>query len=173
MKSSLKRIDRTNVLWTMSASSVLAIILFATPALSADAAPLSMNPAARSAASSESPPGENNQGGYADPLSGFNEPMFTFNLKVDDWVLHPVASGYADIAPQPVRESVGRFFDKRPSHPAFRQQPVSAQAGRGRRRSRPLRYQHDGRSGGLVRSSRQMVRPQRASQRLRPDHPLL
>jgi len=111
MKSSLKRIDRTNVLWTMSASSVLAIILLATPALSAYAAPLSMNPAARSAASSESPPGENNQGGYADPLSGFNEPMFTFNLKVDDWVLHPVASGYADIAPQPVRESVGRFFD--------------------------------------------------------------
>jgi phospholipid-binding lipoprotein MlaA len=111
MKSSLKRIDRTNVLWTMSASSVLAIILLATPALSADAAPLSMNPAAQSAASSESPPGENNQGGYADPLSGFNEPMFTFNLKVDDWVLHPIASGYADIAPQPVRESVGRFFD--------------------------------------------------------------
>src|SRR5258708_35424947 len=37
--------------------------------------------------------------------------MFTFNLKLDDWVLRPVASGYSFIAPQPVREGVGRFFD--------------------------------------------------------------
>jgi len=37
--------------------------------------------------------------------------MFTFNLKLDDWVLRPVASGYADIAPAPMRQSVGRFFD--------------------------------------------------------------
>ena len=72
-----------------------------------------MNPASQMAAAapdSQSPPGENNQGGYADPLSGFNEPMFTFNLKLDDWVLRPVASGYADVAPTPVRQSVGRFF---------------------------------------------------------------
>ena len=26
------------------------------------------------------------------PLPGFNEPMFTFNLKLDDWVLRPVAT---------------------------------------------------------------------------------
>ncbi len=37
--------------------------------------------------------------------------MFTFNMKLDDWVLRPVASGYSVIAPQPVCESVGRFFD--------------------------------------------------------------
>jgi phospholipid-binding lipoprotein MlaA len=37
--------------------------------------------------------------------------MFWFNLKLDHYVLHPVAQGYAAIAPTPVRESVGRFFN--------------------------------------------------------------
>src|SRR5271170_1030576 len=111
MRSGSKQIDRAGSLWTMLASSLLAVVSFATPALSQNPAPLSQNPAAQSAAATNMPPDENNQGGYADPLSGFNEPMFTFNLKLDDWVLHPIASGYADIAPTPVRESVGRFFD--------------------------------------------------------------
>jgi phospholipid-binding lipoprotein MlaA len=56
------------------------------------------------------PPGENTQV-YGDPLAPFNEKMFWFNLKLDHYVLHPVAQGYAKIAPVPVRESVGRFFD--------------------------------------------------------------
>lgn len=104
----------------MLASSLLAVVLFATPALSQGAAPASQKPAAQSAASpSAQPPGETNQGGYADPLSGFNEPMFTFNRKLDDWVLRPVATGYADIAPQPVRESVDRFFDNVTVIPRF------------------------------------------------------
>jgi len=33
--------------------------------------------------------------------------MFTFNLKVDDYVLHPAASGYAKVIPQGGREAVG------------------------------------------------------------------
>lgn len=110
MTSGSKKIEKTGVLWTMLASSLLAVVSFATPALSQDAAPLSANPAARSAAETQAPPGEN-QGVTPDPFSGFNEPMFTFNLKLDDWVLRPVASGYSFIAPQPVREGVGRFFD--------------------------------------------------------------
>jgi len=48
---------------------------------------------------------------YSDPLAPFNEKMFWFNLKLDHYVLHPIAQGYADIAPVPVRESVGRFLD--------------------------------------------------------------
>jgi phospholipid-binding lipoprotein MlaA len=56
------------------------------------------------------PPGESAQV-YSDPLAPFNEKMFWFNLKLDHYVLHPVASGYAFIAPTPVRESVGNFFD--------------------------------------------------------------
>ena len=56
------------------------------------------------------PPGE--QGGvYSDPLAPFNSAMLTFNMKLDDWVLRPAARGYSFVAPQPVRESVGRFFD--------------------------------------------------------------
>ncbi|MDO8431281.1 MAG: MlaA family lipoprotein [Candidatus Binatus sp.] len=58
-----------------------------------------------------SPPPDEAQGGDDDPLVPFNEKMFTFNLKLDEWILRPVASGYAAIAPQPVRQSVGRFFD--------------------------------------------------------------
>ena len=110
MRSGSKHIERTGVLWTMLASSLLVVVSFTTPALSQDAAPLSQNPAAQSAAAVQPLPGES-QAVTPDPLSGFNEPMFTFNLKLDDWVLRPVAKGYSFIAPQPVREGVGRFFD--------------------------------------------------------------
>jgi len=119
MRSDSKEITKTGVLWTTFASSLLAVISFATPAMSADVAPLSMNPAAQSAAATQPAPGENNQGVYSDPLSGFNEPMFTFNLKLDDWVLRPVASGYSTIAPEPVRESVGNFLDNTRFIPRF------------------------------------------------------
>jgi phospholipid-binding lipoprotein MlaA len=47
----------------------------------------------------------------ADPLEPFNSAMFTFNLKVDDYVLHPVASGYAAVIPQGGREAIGRALD--------------------------------------------------------------
>lgn len=95
----------------MLTASMIAALCYASPALCQDAAPISQNPAAQSAAAVNPAPGENNQGVYSDPFSGFNEPMFTFNLKLDDWVLRPVASGYATIAPEPVRESVGNFFN--------------------------------------------------------------
>ncbi len=110
MRPGSKQLERTTARWMTLASSLLAVVAVATPALCQDVAPLSQNPAAQSAAAAQPPPGEN-QGVYSDPMSGFNEPMFTFNLKLDDWVLRPVASGYSVIAPQPVRESVGRFFD--------------------------------------------------------------
>ena len=110
MRSGSNQIERIGARWMMLASPLLAVVLFATPALSQGAAPMPQNPPARAqsaaATGSTQPPGESNQGGYADPLSGFNEPMFTFNLKLDDWVLRPIASGYATVAPQPVRESV-------------------------------------------------------------------
>ena len=95
------------------AVSAVAVLCYAAPALSQDVAPLSQNPASQAAAAAPAaPPGtQDNQGGISDPLAPFNEAMFTFNLKLDDWVLRPVSSGYATIAPQPVRESVGRFFN--------------------------------------------------------------
>ena len=111
MRSVSKKITKTGALSTMLATSMLAVVSFANLAISADVAPLSMNPAAQSAANAQPPPPGENQAVYTDPLSGFNEPMFTFNLKLDDWVLRPVASGYSFITPLPVREGVGRFFD--------------------------------------------------------------
>jgi phospholipid-binding lipoprotein MlaA len=64
------------------------------------------------------PPGEYAQS-YGDPLAPFNEKMFWFNLKLNHYVLHPVAKGYAAVAPTPVRESVGRFFDNVEFIPRF------------------------------------------------------
>ncbi|MGB0060871.1 MlaA family lipoprotein [Candidatus Binatus sp.] len=119
MRSGSTKIEKTGVLWaTMLASSLLAVVSFATPALCQNAAPLAQNQAAQSAAASQPPPGES-QAVTPDPFSGFNEPMFTFNLKLDDWVLRPVASGYSFITPQPVREGVGRFFDNARVIPRF------------------------------------------------------
>ena len=44
------------------------------------------------------------------PLESFNQSMLTFNRKVDDRVLHPVARGYAKVVPEPARASVTRSF---------------------------------------------------------------
>jgi phospholipid-binding lipoprotein MlaA len=108
------------VLRGMFAAALVAAALYAIPmSAAADSAPAaSASPAAAPAADSGGaagpkgpPPGEENQQVYSDPLAPFNEAMFTFNLKLDDWVLRPVASGYSFIAPQPVREGVGRFFN--------------------------------------------------------------
>lgn len=45
-----------------------------------------------------------------DPLEPFNQAMFTFNLKLDDYVLRPVATGYARLIPEAGRRGVDRFF---------------------------------------------------------------
>jgi ABC-type transporter lipoprotein component MlaA len=55
----------------------------------------------------------------ADPLEPFNQAMLTFNRKADDWVLHPVASKWAEVMPQPARASVDRLFKKCRCDPAF------------------------------------------------------
>ncbi|MGH7932706.1 MAG: MlaA family lipoprotein [Candidatus Binataceae bacterium] len=64
-------------------------------------------------------PGEFAPQTYSDPLAPFNERMFWFNLKLDDYVLHPVAKGYAAVLPRPARESVGNFFDNISFIPRF------------------------------------------------------
>jgi phospholipid-binding lipoprotein MlaA len=68
-------------------------------------------PRASASAQSASPDAAIEQGMESDPLAPFNEAMFTFNRKLDDWVFHPVASGYAYVTPEAAREAVGRFFD--------------------------------------------------------------
>jgi len=45
-----------------------------------------------------------------DPWEPFNQKMFWVNLRLDDYVLRPVATGYSKILPVPARQSVGRFF---------------------------------------------------------------
>ncbi|WP_102838412.1 MlaA family lipoprotein, partial [Burkholderia pseudomallei] len=45
-----------------------------------------------------------------DPFEGFNRTMYTFNDKVDQYALKPVARGYQWAVPQPMRDSVTNFF---------------------------------------------------------------
>ncbi|WP_449370006.1 MlaA family lipoprotein [Thiomonas sp.] len=45
-----------------------------------------------------------------DPLEPYNRAMFTFNDKVDKAVVKPVATGYKDITPTPIRHGVTHFF---------------------------------------------------------------
>ena len=45
-----------------------------------------------------------------DPWEGFNRKIFAFNEGLDEHVLKPVATGYVNVVPQPVRLSVGNFF---------------------------------------------------------------
>jgi phospholipid-binding lipoprotein MlaA len=42
-----------------------------------------------------------------DPWEPFNERMFAFNRKLDEWVVKPVAKGWRAIAPEPVRDGIG------------------------------------------------------------------
>lgn len=45
-----------------------------------------------------------------DPLEPYNRAMFTINDKVDRAVLKPVATGYKNITPTPIRHGVTNFF---------------------------------------------------------------
>ena len=45
-----------------------------------------------------------------DPFEGFNRAMFSFNKGVDKAVLKPVATGYANVIPRPIRTGVSNFF---------------------------------------------------------------
>ena len=45
-----------------------------------------------------------------DPFEGFNRAMYTFNTKLDDYVLKPVAKGYRAAVPGPARRGVSNFF---------------------------------------------------------------
>jgi phospholipid-binding lipoprotein MlaA len=46
-----------------------------------------------------------------DPWENWNRKVFNFNEDVDNAVLKPVATFYADVVPQPVRRSVTNFFN--------------------------------------------------------------
>jgi phospholipid-binding lipoprotein MlaA len=54
-----------------------------------------------------------------DPLEPFNQKMLWFNLRLDDYVLRPVATGYSKIVPEPARQSVGRFINNLGVVPRF------------------------------------------------------
>jgi len=54
--------------------------------------------------------GARSPGDRLDPWEKWNRKVFSFNEDLDEKVLKPVAIGYSNIVPQPVRRSVGNFF---------------------------------------------------------------
>lgn len=45
-----------------------------------------------------------------DPLENYNRTMFTFNEKVDEAAIRPVAEAYDKVTPLPLRTGIGNFF---------------------------------------------------------------
>lgn len=45
-----------------------------------------------------------------DPLEWFNQPVFEFNLKLDEYALRPVATAYDAVMPNAAQRGVQRFF---------------------------------------------------------------
>jgi phospholipid-binding lipoprotein MlaA len=56
------------------------------------------------------PPEEAAEAPTPDPLEWFNQPMFEFNLKLDEYVLRPVATAYDFLLPDAAQRGMGRFF---------------------------------------------------------------
>jgi phospholipid-binding lipoprotein MlaA len=107
-------VQKTALMWKLQLAGVLLIVASGLSACASSQNPLGEARRAVNAPDGSAAkllPGEE---GYpeepADRLEPFNQAMFTFNRKADDWVLRPVASKWADVMPQPVRVSVGRFF---------------------------------------------------------------
>ena len=62
-------------------------------------------------ARSVAPPPADDTDDIYDPWESFNEPMFNFNLKVDRYVLKPVARVYRAILPEPFQIIISNGFD--------------------------------------------------------------
>ncbi len=63
------------------------------------------------AAGPPGPPDQVSSETYSDPLAPLNEKIFWFNLKLDKYIMRPVATGYADVLPEDVRVHIGKFWD--------------------------------------------------------------
>lgn len=46
-----------------------------------------------------------------DPYEKYNRAMFSFNMKVDDYVMYPIAKAYTKVCPWPMRKGVTNFFN--------------------------------------------------------------
>jgi phospholipid-binding lipoprotein MlaA len=45
-----------------------------------------------------------------DPYEKFNRAVFGFNMRMDRYILRPIAQGYDTITPSPIRKGIGNFF---------------------------------------------------------------
>jgi phospholipid-binding lipoprotein MlaA len=54
--------------------------------------------------------GAKSAGDRLDPWEKWNRKVFSFNESLDENVLKPVATGYSNVVPEPVRRGIGNFF---------------------------------------------------------------
>lgn len=94
------------------AAVLMAALLCVSPAMAGESGAAGLPPPGP-------PPGPNNGQPYPDPLEPFNSAMLNFNLKVDQYVVFPIANAYASVVPRPARESVGNFFNNVQVIPRF------------------------------------------------------
>ena len=46
-----------------------------------------------------------------DPYEGFNRAMFTFNDKLDKFIMKPIATAYNAIMPRPLNQGIHNFYN--------------------------------------------------------------
>lgn len=66
--------------------------------------------AATASAADPAAPGGDDGSGVHDPWEGMNRGIFAFNEGLDRWFLEPVATGWDFVMPDPVQNSLKRFF---------------------------------------------------------------
>jgi phospholipid-binding lipoprotein MlaA len=88
---------------TFSAIACAVFMTITLPANAADADPVGVKPVTDTATDTPASTA-------SDPLEGFNRAMFTFNEKLDKYVLKPVATFYNLIMPKPLNQGVHNFF---------------------------------------------------------------
>ena len=92
----------------------------------------------------------------------------SFNERVDDAVLKPVATAYSEVLPSPVRTGVNNFFGNLSDVWSLRQQRAAVQAAGQRPKLHALQRQHDLRPRRHA-GHRQRSRHRAPQRRLRPD----
>ena len=89
----------------------LVLLLLPVPIGAQDAEAQDNEDPLRSRTTQEASVNDENHEHYSDPFAPINEKMLNFNLKLDDYVLRPMATGYVSITSEPVRAGVTRFFN--------------------------------------------------------------
>lgn len=89
---------------------LVSTLVWTIPAIAADTEPSQSNSIREPAATNPADGRSSSDQPLSDPLAPFNEKMFWFNQELDTYVTRPIATGFADVVPEPPRRAIDRFF---------------------------------------------------------------